>query len=101
MPTPSGGAEYEISSKGYELTAVWLTNSDDINNAPELFCKDVVCTYVEKGGVGTGSVAFDENMGATFTAVAGLRSEPRSVPEPASATLSLLALAGLACRRRR
>lgn len=95
------GAEYEISSKGYELTAVWLTNSDDINNAPELFCKDVVCTYVEKGGVGTGSVAFDENMGATFAEVSGLRTAPRSVPEPASAALSLLALAGLACRRRR
>lgn len=94
------GAEYEITTKGYELNAVWLTNSDDINNEPQLFCKDVICTYSEKNG-GTGSVAFDENMGATFMAVAGLRAAPFSIPEPASATLSLLALAGLACRRRR
>lgn len=95
------GAEYVISSKGYELTAVWLTNSDDINNAPDLFCKDVVCTYVEKGGVGTGSVAFDENMGATFTEVAGLRSAPVIIPEPATAVLGIAALLGLAARRRR
>lgn len=94
------GAEYEITTNGYELTAVWLTNSDDINNEPQLFCKDVICTYSEKNG-GTGSVAFDENMGATFAEVSGLRTAPRSVPEPASAALSLLALAGLACRRRR
>ncbi len=94
------GAEYDITSNGYELTAVWLTNSDDINNEPEMFRKDVICSYSEKNG-GTGSVAFDENMGATFAQVSGLRSAPRSVPEPASAALSLLALAGLACRRRR
>ena len=95
------GAEYEITSKGYELTAVWLTNSDDIDNAPDLFRKDVICTYVEKGGVGTGSVAFDENMGATFTQVAGLRSAPIVIPEPASAVLSIAAMLGLAARRRR
>lgn len=95
------GAEYEITANGYELTAVWLTNSDDIYNAPQLFSKDVVCTYVEKGGVGTGSIAFDENMGATFTAVAGLRTEQVCIPEPATGILSLSALLGLAARRRR
>ena len=95
------GAEYEITSNGYELTAVWLTNSDDINNEPQLFCKDVVCTYTEKGGVGTGSVAFDENMGATFTAVAGLRTAPVIIPEPATAVLGFAALLGLVARRRR
>ena len=95
------GAEYAITSNGYELTAVWLTNSDDINNEPELFCKDVICTYVEKGGVGTGSVAFDENMGATFTQVAGLRSAPFTIPEPATAVLSIAVMLGLSVRRRR
>ncbi len=60
-----------------------------------------VCTYVEKGGVGTGSVAFDENMGATFTAVAGLRAAPVVIPEPATAVLGIAALLGLAARRRR
>lgn len=95
------GAEYEITSNGYELSAVWLTNSDDINNEPDLFRKDVICSYVEKGGVGTGSVAFDENMGATFTQVAGLRSAPIVIPEPATAVLSIAAMLGLAARRRR
>lgn len=94
------GAEYEITAKGYELTGVWLTNSDDIENEPQLFRKDVICTYSEKNG-GTGSVAFDENMGATFTAVAGLRAEPLSVPEPTTAMLGIAALLGLAVRRRR
>lgn len=28
------GAEYEITGNGYELTSVWLTDSDDINNSP-------------------------------------------------------------------
>lgn len=95
------GAEYEITDNGYELTTVWLTNSDDINNVPQLFSQDVICTYVEKGGVGTGSIAFDENMGATFTAVAGLRAEHRIIPEPTTAILSIAALLGLAARRRR
>lgn len=94
------GAEYDITSKGYELNAVWLTNSDDINNEPQLFRKDVICSYSEKNG-GTGSVAFDENMGATFTAVAGLRSAPIVIPEPATALLGIAALLGLAARRRR
>lgn len=94
------GAEYEITSNGYELTGVWLTNSDDINNEPELFRKDVICTYSEKNG-GTGSVAFDENMGATFNVVSGLRSESPAVPEPATAMLGIAALLGLAVRRRR
>ena len=93
------GAEYEITKNGYELTAVWLTNSDDIYNAPEIFRKDVVCTYV--AAKNSGSVAFDENMGATFTDVAGLRTSRLMIPEPTTATLSLLALAGLAARRRR
>ncbi len=94
------GAEYDITSNGYELTAVWLTNSDDINNEPQLLRKDVICSYSEKNG-GTGSVAFDENMGATFMAVAGLCTAPVVIPEPTTAVLSLAALLGLAVRRRR
>ena len=92
------GATYKIiDNNKYELTGVWLTNSDDINNEPDIFYKKVVCTYTEKGG----SVAFDENMGATLKDVSGLRSNPNLIPEPASASLALAALLGLLGRRRR
>lgn len=82
------GAEYEITGNGYELTSVWLTDSDDINNSPRLFKQGVVCLYSEKNG-GTGSVAFNTNMGPQLMSVVGLRVEPVSIPEPATAVLSL------------
>ncbi|MBQ8478937.1 MAG: IdeS/Mac family cysteine endopeptidase [Akkermansia sp.] len=94
------GAEYEITGNGYELTSVWLTDSDDINNSPRLFKQGVVCLYSEKNG-GTGSVAFNTNMGPQLMAVSGLRVEPVSIPEPATAVLSLSALLGLVSKRRR
>lgn len=94
------GAEYEITGNGYELTSVWLTDSDDIDNSPRLFKQGVVCLYSEKNG-GTGSVAFNTNMGPQLMSVAGLRVEPVSIPEPATAVLSLSALLGLVSKRRR
>ncbi len=94
------GAEYEITDKGYELTSLWLTDSDDIYNAPQLFNQDVLCLYSEKNG-GTGSVIFNNNMGPKLMQASGLRVEPVYIPEPATATLSLAALLGLAARRRR
>lgn len=93
------GAEYDITKNGYELTAVWLTNSDDILNKPDIFRQAVVCEYSE--GKKQGSVHFTGNMGYTLSNVAGLRTELLSIPEPTSAALSMLALIGLAGKRRR
>lgn len=93
------GAEYKITNNGYELTSVWLTNSDDIYNEPAMFNQAVVCEY--SAGKNQGTVHFDGNMGVTMTAVAGLRTALLSIPEPASATLTILALVGLAGKRRR
>ncbi|MBQ1960688.1 MAG: IdeS/Mac family cysteine endopeptidase [Akkermansia sp.] len=93
------GAEYEITTNGYELTALWLTNSDDIYNEPQLYREGVKCTYV--AAKDSGSVAFDGNMGATLMEVAGLRVDPALIPEPSSAALGLVALVALLHKRRR
>lgn len=92
------GATYKIiDNNKYELTGVWLTNSDDINNEPDIFYQKVKCSYKGNGG----SVAFDENMGVTLKDVSGLRSNPNLIPEPASASLALTALLGMLGRHRR
>ena len=93
------GAEYEITDNGYELTAVWLTNSDDIYNEPQLYREEVICTYV--AAKDSGSVAFDGNMGATLMEVSGLRVDPALIPEASSAALGLVALVALLHKRRR
>jgi hypothetical protein len=97
------GVTYDITANGYELTSLWLTNSDDINGDLGLYQVEAKCMYADKNG-GTGSVIFYEpnaDIARTMMEVSGLRTAPLSVPEPASATLSLLALAAMACRRRR
>ena len=93
------GAEYDITSNGYELTSLWLTDSDDINNDHKIFNQEVECAYSPDKGYG--AVIFTSNMGPKLMQASGLRVEPVYIPEPATATLSLAALLGLAARRRR
>ena len=86
-----------------ELTRLWLTDSDDYYNDPGLFSADVTLDkdshtiyfdnddlYPEKTYIAA-VYSLDPNESATW----------QMIPEPGTATLSLLALAGLATRRRR
>lgn len=91
------GVEYSETEKGYLLTKAWITDSDD--QTYQLVEKKLMYSDKAEGG----GIAFDENFGAKLSTVAGLKTEviTQSVPEPATTTLSLLALAGLAAHRRR
>lgn len=93
------GAEYTDG----KLEKLWLTDSDDYADDPGLFSADV--TLSEDGS----KIYFDdEELYGSQVYISGVYSlDPNEsaswqmVPEPATATLSLLALCGLASRRRR
>ncbi len=92
------GVTYDENS---EVAGLWLTDSDDFDNETDgLFYAEVLID--EKDG----RLFFaDETLyGSDDAFVSGvfvLDSSWRMVPEPATATLSLLALCGMAARRRR
>ena len=93
------GVEYDEG----ELTRLWLTDSDDYDDDPGLFWADVT---LDKDGR---TIYFDaDDLYPEKTYIAAVYSlDPKEsatwqmIPEPGTATLSLLALAGLATRRRR
>ncbi|MBR3902773.1 MAG: PEP-CTERM sorting domain-containing protein [Akkermansia sp.] len=63
---------------------------------------DITDVFVLKGSVLDASeIAFKNNIGSVSSATLTLNGQTYAIPEPATATLSLLALAGLAARRRR
>ncbi len=98
IPLRCGGGTYDEHS---EVAGLWLTDSDDFDYETDgLFYAEVVTDEND------GRLFFaDENLyGSDDAFVSGvfvLDSSWRMVPEPTTATLSLLALAGLAARRRR
>ena len=90
------GVEYEVNNGQYELTKVWVTDSDD--GETKLVEKLLQC--VNKGE--SGYVAFEEQFGATWQYVAGMSTSV--IPEPSAfgllAGMAALALVGSRRRKR-
>ena len=84
-----------------QVAGLWLTDSDDFDNETDgLFYADVVINE-EDGRLFFADEKLYGSDDAFVSGVFVLDSSWRMVPEPTTATLSLLALAGLATRRRR
>jgi hypothetical protein len=82
-----------------QVGGLWITDSDDIGKKEEdLFYAEV---YEDDGRLFFEDETLYGSDDAFVGAVFVLDSSWRVVPEPATATLSLLALAGMAARRRR
>ena len=101
------GVEYDEDGK---LTTLWLTDSDDYIH--QLFSVSVTLDDKENkiylGNLVDGKYICDAYKGYENVYIAGVYAidtseadEWQLIPEPTTATLSLLALAGLAARRRR
>ena len=104
------GAEY---TEG-QLTALWLTDSDDfvLDNDPCLFKVEVEIAKDKTGNTDKDKIYFTSAPGehlyddstyitSIYAIDATASANWQQVPEPTTATLSLLALAALASRRRR
>ena len=97
------GVEYEETDKGIVITKAWVTDSDDYQNALIESSEFSVKSSEDGNAVAMKLPTYGDGTSFVYSAVSGMRTAPSTpmIPEPTTATLSLLALAGLAARRRR
>lgn len=99
--TETSWSAYDIAGGGSETTQGVLTFTKSLTNGSgnEGYTFDVSKVYVEEGG-SLSLVLTGNATGSNRTPLNGVKMS-YTVPEPTTAALSLLALAGLAARRRR
>ena len=96
------GVEYEKNDKGTLITKAWVTDSDDHKN--QLVESSGFVVKSVKDGADGEAIAmylptYTDGTSFVWGVVSGMRTD--IIPEPTTGTLSLLALAALAARRRR
>ena len=94
------GVEYEETDKGIVITKAWVTDSDDDQNALIESSEFSVKSSEDGNAVAMKLPTYGDGTSFVYSAVSGMRTSDNIVPEPTTATLSLLALVGLAARRR-
>ena len=93
------GVEYEETDKGTVITKAWVTDSDDYQNALVESSQFSVKSGSDGNAVAMKLPTYGDGTSFVYSAISGMRTD--IIPEPATGTLSLLALAALAARRRR
>ena len=95
------GVEYEETEQGTVITKAWVTDSDDYQNALVESSQFSVKSGPDGNAVAMKLPTYSDGTSFVYSAIAGMRTNINIVPEPATGTLSLLALAVLVARRRR
>ena len=97
------GVEYEETDLGTVITKAWVTDSDDYKSQLVESSEFSVKSGPDGNAVAMKLPTYGDSTSFVYDAVSGMRTALSTpmIPEPTTATLSLLALAGLAARRRR
>ena len=93
------GVEYEETDKGTVITKAWVTDSDDYKSQLVESSEFSVKSGPDGNAVAMKLPTYGDGTSFVYSAISGMRTD--IIPEPATGTLSLLALAALAARRRR
>ena len=93
------GVEYEETAHGIVITKAWVTDSDDYQNALIESSEFSVKSGPDGNAVAMKLPTYGDGTSFVYSAVSGMRTDV--IPEPTTCTLSLLALAAIAARRRR
>ena len=93
------GVEYEETDQGTKIKKAWVTDSDDHKSQLVDSVEFSVKSGPDGNAVAMKLSTYGDDTSFVFNAIAGMRTNV--IPEPSTGTLSLLALAALAARRRR